>query len=598
MQLFNFIGDVCISYKNVNFRKEIYMGKNGGNSRILKIWAITFVVTMIIMCLLPTPNDNDSVMTYDEVIVAIKEGDIKKIVAQENSLHIQITMKDDAEKTATIPSLEELSTVLLSEMENGNQIEFEIGAASIFSSIFSSLLSLALTIALFSFMMKRMTGDSNYSVKPVTSKVKFSDVAGIDEEKAQLEEVVKFLKNPEMYAQMGARIPKGILLNGDPGTGKTLLAKAIAGEAGVPFFQATGSSFEEKFVGVGADRVRKLFAEAKKAAPSIIFIDEIDSVAQNRYSGKSYSEQTLNQLLAEMDGFSTEENVIVIAATNHIDILDPAITRPGRFDRHVFIPKPDVVAREKILRLHARNKRLASDVSIKDIAKRTVGFAGADLENLLNEAAIYSVNNGKIYISSSDIDEAIARVLVGLKKGEPAISDEEKWLTAVHEAGHAILSAVVRPKIKNFGISIVPRGNAGGYNVFDESDTVYNKKSDLLLQMQVLYGGRIAEELILGDISSGASNDLERASKIAHMMITRFSMNGSLLTKITAEANFNQQLDTKSIEEAEKICRENYEEAKRVAETYKDKINKLAKLLYEREYLSQQDVETFIANNL
>ncbi len=573
------------------------MGKNGSNSRWFKIWLIAFLVMMILMCLMPEPNNDETVMTYDEVIVAIKEGEVQKIVAQQNSLKIQITLKDETEKVATIPSIYELSAVLLSEIENGNQIEFEVGAASIFSSIFSSLLSLALTIALFSFMMKRMTGDGNYSVKPVNSKVRFSDVAGIDEEKAQLEEVVKFLKNPEMYAKMGARIPKGILLNGDPGTGKTLLAKAIAGEAGVPFFQATGSSFEEKFVGVGADRVRKLFAEAKKAAPSIIFIDEIDSVAQNRYSGKSYSEQTLNQLLSEMDGFSTEENVIVIAATNHIDILDPAITRPGRFDRHVFIPKPDVIAREKILKLHAKNKRLSNDVSIKDIAKRTVGFAGADLENLLNEAAIYSVNMGRNYISASDIDEAIARVLVGLKKGESAISDEEKWLTAVHEAGHAIVSAVVRPKIKNFGISIVPRGNAGGYNVFDEADTVYSKKSDLLLQMQVLYGGRIAEELILGDISSGASNDLERASKIAHMMITRFSMNGSLLTKITAEANFNQQLDTKSIEEAEKICRENYEEAKRVAETYKNQINILAKLLYEREHLSQQDVEAFIVSN-
>lgn len=573
------------------------MGKNGSNSRFFKIWAITFAVTMILLCLMPQSNKNESVMTYDEVIVAIKEENVQKIVAQENSVHIQLIMKDETEKTATIPSLEELSAVLLSEMENGNQIEFEIGAASIFASIFSSLLSLALTIALFSFMMRRMTGDSNYSVKPVTSKVKFSDVAGIDEEKAQLEEVVKFLKNPQMYAVMGARIPKGILLNGDPGTGKTLLAKAIAGEAGVPFFQATGSSFEEKFVGVGADRVRKLFAEAKKAAPSIIFIDEIDSVAQNRYSGKSYSEQTLNQLLSEMDGFSTEENVIVIAATNHIDILDPAITRPGRFDRHVFIPKPDVIAREKILRLHARNKRLGNDVSISDIAKRTVGFAGADLENLLNEAAIYSVNMGRRYISASDIDEAIARVLVGLKKGESAITNEEKWLTAVHEAGHAVLSAIVRPSVKNFGISIVPRGNAGGYNVFDESGSVYNKKSDLLQQMQVLYGGRIAEELILGDISSGASNDLERASKIAHMMITRFSMNGSLLTKITAEANFNQQLDTKSIDEAEKICRENYEEAKKVAQSHTDQINKLAKLLYEKEYLSQQEVDAFIKQN-
>lgn len=573
------------------------MRKNGNSSRLFKIWAITMVILLLVRAVISGAN-NDTVLTYDEVITAIREEQVEKITAHQDSLSIQLVMKDESQKTATIPSMDELSGVLLQEMENGNQIEFEIQTTSFFSSLFSTFLSLALTIALFSIMMKRMTGGGDYSVKPVTSKVRFLDVAGIDEEKAQLEEVVTFLKNPDRYIQMGARIPKGILLNGDPGTGKTLLAKAIAGEAGVPFFQTTGSSFEEKFVGVGADRVRKLFAAAKKAAPCIIFIDEIDSVAQNRYSGKSYSEQTLNQLLAEMDGFGTEENIIVIAATNHIDILDPAITRPGRFDRHVFIPKPDVNAREKILRIHAKNKKFSSDVSIKDIAKRTVGFAGADLENLLNEAAIYSVNNGKQYISASDIDEAIARVLVGLKKGDAAISDEEKWLTAVHEAGHAIVSAVVRPNIKNFGISIVPRGNAGGYNVFDESDYIYRRKSDLLMQMKVLYGGRVAEEIILNDISSGASNDLERASHIAHMMITRFSMNGSLLTKITSEGNFNQQLDTKSVDEAEKICRENYEETRHVVNAHVDVIKKLAKELFEREYLSQQEVEEFMKSNL
>lgn len=574
------------------------MRKNGNNSRFLKIFAVICVALLIVMALVPSLNDKDSLLTYDEVIVAIKNEKVEKIIASKDSLNIQITMKDETVKAATIPSLDELSRVLLSEMEEGNQVEFEIGTQSAYISTFLDFFTLLIMVFFLVYMMKMMAGGIGFSVKPVKSKVRFSDVAGIDEEKAQLEEVVYFLKNPDKYTQMGAKIPKGVLLNGEPGTGKTLLAKAIAGEAGVPFFQTTGSSFEEKFVGVGASRVRKLFSEAKKVAPCIIFIDEIDAVAQNRYSGKTYSEQTLNQLLAEMDGFNTGENVIVIAATNCIDVLDPAITRPGRFDRHVFVPKPDVIAREKILNLHAKNKKFSEDVSIKDIAKRTAGFAGADLEILLNEAAILCVNNRKHYISSCDIDEAIARVLVGLKKGDSAITDDEKMLTAVHEAGHAIVSAVLRPNIKNFGISIVPRGNAGGYNVFDESDSIYRKKSDLFLQMRVLYGGRIAEEVILGDISSGASNDLERASKIAHMMITRFSMNGSLLTKITAEADFNHQIDTKSIEEAEKICRENYEAAKKIIETHTDQVRKLAELLFEHEYLSQQDVETFMINNL
>lgn len=573
------------------------MGKNDGKKRFLIIWNLAFVVIMLILLFAPHEND-ENVLTYDEVIVAVKAGEVQKIVAQEGSLNIRLTMKDETEKASTIPSLDEISDVLRTEMENGNQVEFEIGTVSPFSKVFSTLLTLGVYIVLISVMMRRMTGDSNYSVKPVTSKTRFSDVAGIDEEKQQLEEVVVFLKNPEKYTKMGAKMPRGILLSGDPGTGKTLLAKAIAGEAGVPFFQATGSSFEEKFVGVGADRVRKLFREAKKVAPCIIFIDEIDSVAQNRYSGKSYSEQTLNQLLAEMDGFTTEDNVIVIAATNHMDILDPAIVRSGRFDRHVFIPKPDVIAREKILKIHGRNKRFSDDVSIGEVAKRTVGFSGADLENLLNEAAIYSVNNHKDYISSSDLDEAIARVLVGLKKKNAAITEKEKMITATHEAGHAIVSAVVRPEVKNFGISITPRGNAGGYNIFDEADGMYVTKDSLTKQMQVLYGGRLAEEVILNDISSGASNDLERASKIAHKMITRFSMNGSLLTKIGGEADFNQQLDTQTIDEVEKICRENYEKAKEIVKNHTDLICDLAKLLNEKEYLSQKEVEEFLSRNL
>lgn len=571
--------------------------------RILIFLRLVLVAILLIWFIGGITSDGEnSTLTYDQVVEEVRAGNVEKVSAVSGSLNIQMKMKDGSDKYSTIPSLDELSNLLLEEFDKGNQIEFEITAPrGGILSILPSLLMIGFYIGLFYMMSKRLsglTGDEKDSfTKPVTSNVRFSDVAGIDEEKAQLVEVVEFLKNPNKYTSSGAKIPKGILLSGDPGTGKTLLAKAIAGEAGVPFFQANGSSFEEKFVGVGASRVRKLFNEAKKVAPCIIFIDEIDSVAQDRYSGRSYSEQTLNQLLAEMDGFETNENVIVIAATNHIEILDSAITRPGRFDRHVYVPKPDVIARRKILQLHARNKKLSEDVCLEDVAKRTTGFTGADLENILNEAAISSVNQGHSCISSEDIEEAIARVMVGLKKGESAITDEEKWLTAIHEAGHAIVSAVVRPQIKNFGISIVPRGSAGGYNIFDEADSMYLTRDSLRKQMQVLYGGRLAENIILGDISSGASNDIEKASKIAHLMITRFSMNGSLLSKVSGEPEFNKYLDNKSVKEAEKICQDNYDAAKEVVTKYEAIIIKLAEQLMEKEYFSQADVELFISEN-
>lgn len=576
------------------------MGKNNNGNRHKSIMSLflLFLVLLALMTRIASSMRETETFSYDDLVVAIKAGEVSKVTAYKESEQVIATFADGTQQQLIVPSMEEFSKLITNELENGNQIEFKIESSSnVFLSLLPSLLMICFYVFLFRSLSKSMGGGNDYTVKPVTSTKRFSDVAGIDEEKKQLEEVVTFLKHPEKYTRKGAKIPRGILLSGDPGTGKTLLAKAIAGEAGVPFFQASGSTFEEKFVGVGASRVRKLFAEAKKVAPCIIFIDEIDAVAQNRYSGRSYTEQTLNQLLAEMDGFSTDEKVIVIAATNHIEVLDSAITRPGRFDRHVFVPKPDVIAREKILQLHARNKCLSNNVSLHDVAKRTTGFSGADLENILNEAAINSVNNMRECITVEDIEEAIARVMVGLKKPDSAITPEEKWLTAVHEAGHAVVSAVVRPSVKNFGISIVPRGQAGGYNVFDEPDNIYMTKKALDQRMQVLYGGRLAEEIILSDISSGASNDLEKASQIAHLMITRFSMNGGLLSKISGEADFNQQLDNKSVQEAEGICRKNYETAKSIVENHIAQINNLAKLLIEKEYLSQQEVAEFIEKN-
>ena len=437
--------------------------------------------------------------------------------------------------------------------------------------------------------------EDDYAKEIKKSNVKFSDVAGIDEEKEQLEEIVNFLKYPQRYTENGAKIPKGILLDGEPGTGKTLLAKAIAGEAGVPFFQTTGSSFEEELVGVGASRVRKLFRKAKKESPCIIFIDEIDFLARSRYKGKSDSEQTLNQLLAEMDGFDSDDNVIVIAATNHIEILDPALIRSGRFDRHISVPMPDILAREKILQVHAKNKKFEEDISLKEIAKKTVGFSGADLKNLLNEAVIYSVNHGSNGIITKEaIDESIARILLGLQKRNAAITEEERRLLAVHESGHAIISAIVRPEVKNLGISIIPRGTAGGYNFFGITDRIYQRKTELFKQMQVSYGGRIAEDVIFDDISSGAEDDLEEATEIAYQMTMKFAMNETLITKIHGEYDFNTHMDSIKIDEVEQLCQQAYDSAYVIIQENKKQLLWLADLLIEKEYLSQEEVEKFL----
>lgn len=556
-------------------------------------------------------------LRYDEAIEYIKDGRISRVEVPEGGNTATVTMKDGSKGKVIIG--ETFSNFLQKEIDDENGVEVEIVAEETslldtFSLIISLLLSL-FPFFLLIYFAKRMNKSfsnvegsfgktleemmgGNYQVKPAQSDVRFTDVAGIDEEMEQLKEIVDFLKHPEKYTLMGARIPKGVLMNGEPGTGKTLMAKAIAGEAGVPFFQENGSNFEEKFVGVGADRVRQLFKMARESAPCIIFIDEFDSIAQSRYSGHSYSEQTLNELLSEMDGFESGDNVVVIAATNHIEVLDSAITRRGRFDRHIYVPMPDVTAREKILEVHARNKKFTEDVVFADIARKTVGFSGADLESVLNEATIHAVREGKEYVSLSDIDEAIAIVLVGLEKKSKVVNPKDKELTAVHEAGHAIVSAVVRPETRNFGISIVPRGGAGGYNFFDVSDTTYRRKQDMLKELQVCYGGRIAEEIILQDISSGARGDLESASRMALQMVTSFAMDGSLMVKVGGEVEYNKALDSNASIQAEEICQAAYKAAKIVVDSYRGQILKLSALLSEKEYLTQEEVAQFMKENL
>ncbi len=568
--------------------------------QVIFIIVVCLVAVVIGLAIRATRDKNDPVeLNYADLIEMIQTDEVKELETTRDSHSFFVTLKqDDSLHVVTVPNIDEFTSFVGQEIKNGSDIEFIVNEPSSFASAVVSLLSSILTLTVMITFLRRMTGGGNMKITPVKSNVSFEDVAGIDAEREQLEEVVEFLRDPNKYHRIGARIPKGILVEGDPGTGKTLLAKAIAGEAGVPFFQVNGSSFEEKFVGVGASRVRKLFEEAKKHAPSIIFIDELDSVAQQRYGSKTnYSEQTLNQLLSEMDGFETSSNVIVIAATNHIEVLDSAVTRPGRFDRKLHIPRPNLSARVKILEVHSRNKQIDESVSFEEIAKKTVGFTGADLENILNEAAIYAVNHQKSCISVEDIDEAIARVIAGLKNMDPTVTEEEKRLTAVHEAGHALVSAVVRPNIANFGISIIQRGSAGGYNFFGDSFSLYKQKKELIATIQVYYAGRIAEEIVLQEISAGASNDYQEASKIAYQMVNHYGMSGKYMTQIRGNDSYNELIERENMMVAERICEEAYSATKNVIIRNRRILDSLTETLMEKESLSQDEVAEFFAQN-
>lgn len=533
-------------------------------------------------------------LTYNEVIEMLVDGKIDHFKVMSATRNVAVVMKDGTEEMAKVPNSSEFISFISQKIEGGSDVKIEVIDALDLSGLVGIIISACCAILMLS--IRRQTAGGKFDIGNTKSKVTFNDVAGIEEVQEQIEDIIDYFRAPKKYSTMGAKMPKGILLSGEPGNGKTLLAKAMSGEAGVEFFQVTGSSFEERLVGVGASRVRKLFEEAKCKAPAIIFIDEIDSIAQNRYSNGSYNEQTLNQLLAEMDGFDSNDNIIVIAATNHIEVLDQAILRPGRFDRMVYIPNPDVKARQLILELHARNKKISDEVSIKAIAQKTVGFSGANLANILNEAAIHSVKNGKDNITNEDIEEAIAREIVGLKKKYSVMSPDEKHRTAVHEASHAIVSFIVRPEIQNFSISIVPRGKAGGYNFFDESK-IYQSKDDMIKKMQTLYAGRVAEEIILGDVSNGSSNDLENATQVALQMTTKYAMNGSFLVKVGNEIEYNKAFEANAIKDMERLCKEVYETTKTIVMTYKSQIEKLASILEEKEYMNQEEIVDFMSQN-
>ena len=488
-------------------------------------------------------------------------------------------------------------------------------------SILPYLLLFGVMILFWWFMMRRLSaglGDGGKQMNFGKAKIKnmadekrkttFADVAGADEEKEELREIVEFLKNPKKYNELGARIPKGVLLVGPPGTGKTLLARAVAGEAGVPFFSISGSDFVEMFVGVGASRVRDLFDQAKKNSPCIIFIDEIDAVGRQRGAGlgggHDEREQTLNQLLVEMDGFGANEGVIMIAATNRPDILDPALMRPGRFDRQVMVGSPDIKGREEILKVHARGKPLAPDVELKTIAKSTAGFTGADLENLLNEAALLAARKDLKAITMTEIEEATIKVVVGTEKKSRVMSEKEKTLTAYHEAGHAVATYYCPTQDPVHQISIIPRGMAGGYTMsLPEEDRNYRSLNEMKEDIVVLLGGRVAEAIILGDISTGASNDIERATKLATDMVTRYGMSEKLGPICYGSSNnevfigrdmghvknYSEETASEIDEEVHSIILTGYRNTESILREHIDKLHRVAKFLYDHEKMSAEE---------
>lgn len=525
------------------------MNKMFKNAGFYLLLALVLALVLAVFKMTPTTQR----ITYSDFVKSFKAGEIKGIeyYPEDNKIIASAKNKNGTLKVdVIIPSIEtlneDLGTDITNEImqANGN-FTYEVikpAAAPWWASMLPTIGLLILGVLLWVFFIRQSGGGGGAMTfgksrarmnDPDRNKVTFNDVAGADEEKEELKEVVDFLKQPERYREIGARIPKGLLLVGPPGTGKTLLAKACAGEAGVPFFSISGSDFVEMFVGVGASRVRDLFENAKKNAPCIIFIDEIDAVGRHRGAGlgggHDEREQTLNQLLVEMDGFTENQNIIIVAATNRPDILDPALLRPGRFDRQVVVGYPDVKGREAILKVHSKNKPFSDDVDLSVIAKTTAGFTGADLENLLNESALLAARQKKKKIDMEDVSEAMIKVIAGPEKKSKKTGDREKRLTAFHEAGHAVVTKLLPNQDPVHQISIIPRGRAGGYTLsLPSEDKMYSSKTEMIEEIVVLLAGRAAEKLVLDDISTGASNDIERATKIARAMITKYGMSDRL----------------------------------------------------------------------
>lgn len=595
------------------------------NGKIFNSYFILIILLLAVVAVLNLVKSQEEDYTRQEFVTDMEGGRVVEITINPNKEtptgYVSVVLKDGTNKKLFVTDISEAEQLV---REYGfDPMVKDVQRESWFLTTLLPML-IVLAVGVFLFMMlnaqnasggangKMMNfGKSRAKLSMGDNKINFQVVAGLQEEKEELQEIVDFLKEPGKYTKVGARIPKGVLLEGPPGTGKTLLAKAVAGEAGVPFFSISGSDFVEMFVGVGASRVRDLFEEAKKNAPCIVFIDEIDAVARRRGTGMGGGhderEQTLNQLLVEMDGFGVNEGIIVMAATNRVDILDPAILRPGRFDRKVAVGTPDVGGREEILKVHARNKPLGDNVDLKQIAQTTAGFTGADLENLLNEAAIRAAKEGRAFLEQEDIKKSFIKVGIGAEKKSRIISDKEKKITAYHEAGHAILFHVLPDVGPVYTVSIIPTGvGAAGYTMpLPEKDEMFLTKGKMKQDIMVSLGGRIAEEIIFGDITTGASSDIKKATKVARRMVTRFGMSDNIgvicydddddevfIGRDLAHAKSHSEAIAGEIDrEVKSIIDECYAQAKKLILENEDVLHKCAELLLEKEKISREEFE-------
>ena len=592
--------------------------QDNNKNKSKQYWLTTLVVILVIVAVALVglyfnknkTKEDEKTLAYTDLIKEMSAGNIEKIEMKTGSTTVKVKVKnEEEEKTSIVPNIGSFIDLVQSKVAEGNEIELIQKTPSIFSKLPSYIISFlptAIMLALFIMIFKMQgLGEKGqvYDDTERKTKIKFDDVAGLDEEKSEMMEIVDFLKRPEKFTKMGARVPKGVLLYGKPGTGKTLIAKAIAGEADVPFISMSGSEFIEMFAGLGASRVRKLFEKARKLAPCIVFIDEIDAIGSRRTSNsgaETENNQTLNQLLVEMDGFSSEETIIVLAATNRPEMLDKALLRPGRFDRRITIPTPDLKGRLEILKIHSRNKKLSDNVNLESIAEDTAGFTGAELENILNESAIIATKNRHEDIQNDDIEEAVKKVTVGLEKRERKYSEKDKKLTAYHEAGHAIVSYYLPTQANVKEVSIIPRGVAGGYTMYkSDEDKYYISKTEMQEKLIALLGGRAAEKLVLDDISTGASNDIEVATQIAKDMVTKYGMSDSLgpidfQGKEPYEMQlFGENIGDKIGAEVKALINTAYNDAITLLNEHRNKLDLIAQALLEKEKVNEEEFQKF-----